>query len=154
MYVQWIKGELREGKNNFIVCSLQTKLPLCYHHFMSPRRTCNFVNLLGLGLCEKEILFCLYVLCHGLRTPNEAFFQWYPKLLDLGAVHKGRPQIFPYFWPLPPSCLQPSAIQGPLPKKDVCKLGIWPPPLNFQFFERLVKFSHAMERQVGTTRWS
>ena len=50
---------------------------------------------------------------------------------SLGAVHKGRPQIFPYFWPLPPSCLQPSAFQGPLPKKDVCKSGIWP-PLHFR----------------------
>ena len=53
------------------------------------------------------------------------FKMWQSKL---GAVHKGRPQIFPYFWPLPPSCLQPSAFQGPLPKKDVCKSGIWPPP--------------------------
>ena len=69
MYVQWIKGELREGKNNFIVCFLQTKLPLCYHHFMSPRRACNFVNLLGLGLCEKEILFRLYV-CTMPRTTD------------------------------------------------------------------------------------
>ena len=45
-------------------------------------------------------------------------------LMRLGAVHKGRPQIFLYFLPLPPSCLQPSAFQVPLPKKDVRKLGI------------------------------
>ena len=35
-------------------------------------------------------------------------------LATQGAVHKGRRHIFPYIWPLPPSCLQPSAFHGPL----------------------------------------
>ena len=49
---------------------------------------------------------------------------------SLGAVHKESSQIITYFWPLPPSCLQPSAIQGPLPKKDFCKSEIWHPPTS------------------------
>ena len=49
------------GEKQFHCVFLANKItPLCYHHFMSPRRACNFVNLLGLGLCEKEILFRLY----------------------------------------------------------------------------------------------
>jgi len=66
-------------------------------------------------------------------------------IFALGAVHKGRPQIFPYFCPLPPSCLQPSAFQGPLQKRTsvnwefasprpfhfhVCNIGLF--RLNFE----------------------
>ena len=36
-------------------------------------------------LCiAQQTIVVLHRLGHGLRTPNEAFFQWYPKLLGLG----------------------------------------------------------------------
>ena len=79
-------------------------------------------------------------------TFSMSFFQLLA-MTSLGAVHKGRSQIIPYFWPLPPSCLQPSAIQGPLTKKDFCKSGIW---LSIFWKIDKIQLCHEKTRKVGT----
>ena len=83
-------------------------------------------------------------------TFSMSFFQLLA-MTSLGAVHKGSSQIIPYFWPLPPSCLQPSAIQGPLTKKDFCKSGIW-----LSIFWKIDKIQSCHEKtgKVGTTKRS
>ena len=49
-------------------------------------------------LCiAQQTIVVLHRLGHGLRTPSEAFLQWYPKLLGLG--RQIRP-ILSFFWHL------------------------------------------------------